>query len=425
MSYLKLFLFFFLAYLACCTFNPEATDNCTLLVENTYQKGYHTHVNAMSGVGKFETELDTMVMQFIHQWAIEGASMCILKDGKILYAKGYGWADKERGFEMQPYHRLRMASVSKLFTAVAVMKLVEAKKLSLDSKLFGKNGILKSYKDFYIGDTLAYQITVEHLLTHAGGWRNQLRTDPMFAPVAVAKALKIHTAPTFEQTLRFMLAQKGMFRPGEFVDYSNFGYTLLGEVIREITGKPFERYLQEDVLHPMQISRVAIGKNTYETRLPNETRYYTHPKEALKPSIYTLVDSVSAVYEGNNTEALGGAGGLIASPLDIANFVLHIDGFATVKDHLSLPTLSRMTTTVGEDSTQQRLIGWKHADADKWWRTGNLSSTSASVTCKRDGYIWVFITNTGSWRGPFFVYEIEGLMRRFIAKMNARKKVDF
>lgn len=416
-------LFLLLFFITTCAPKQES-GNHTLLAKNIYQKGYHKRVNATSGVGKKEAELDTMVMQFIRQWQIEGASMCLLKDGKILYAKGYGWADKEKGIEMQPYHRLRMASVSKLFTAVAVMKLVEAGKLLLDSKIFGKDGILQAYKHLPIADTLAYQITVEHLLTHSGGWRNQLRTDPMFAPVAVAKALKLASAPSFEQTLGFMLSQRGMFRPGEFVDYSNFGYTLLGEVVREVAGKPYQKYLQEDVLLPMGIERLAVGKNSYEARLPHETRYYAHPKEPLKPSIYTLKDSVSAVYEGNNTEALGGAGGLIASPLDIAQFVLHVDGLSFVPDHLETATLSRMTNTVGKDSTKQRLIGWKHADAEKWWRTGNLSSTSASVTAKRDGYTWVFITNTGSWRGPFFVYEIEGLMRRFLAQFNKLTQIE-
>jgi CubicO group peptidase (beta-lactamase class C family) len=415
----KITVFFCLifGFLACQTI-LEPAGNSTLLAENFYTKSYHPNVNAYSYVGK-EGELDSMVVDFIRQWAIEGASMCLLKDGNVLYAKGYGWADKEKGIAMQPYHRLRIASVSKLFTAVAIMKLVEQGKLSLDSKVFGEKGILKSYRYLPIADTLAYQITVEHLLTHSAGWRNQLRTDPMFAPVAVAKAMKLETAPNFETTLRFMLSQRGMFRPGEFVDYSNFGYTLLGEVVRDVAGKPFEKFLQEDILKPMGVERIAIGKNTYEERLPHETRYYTHPKESRKLSIYNFSDSASAVYEGNNTQALAGAGGLIASPLDIAQFVLHIDGLPPVADILSPATLQRMTTTVSEDSTKQRLIGWKHADAEKWWRTGNLSSTSSSVTCRRDGYTWVFVTNTGSWRGPFFVYEIEGLMRRFLRKYNA------
>jgi CubicO group peptidase (beta-lactamase class C family) len=414
------FLLFFLPIfcLTYFTLPTEPAGKATFLADNFYQKSYHFQVNALSGVGELETILDTMAMQFIHQWQIEGASMCLLKDGKVLYAKGYGWADKEKGIKMQPYHRLRMASVSKLFTAVAIMKLVEQGKISLDSKVFEKNGVLQSYKDLPIADTLAYQITVEHLLTHSAGWRNQLRSDPMFVPVSVAKVLEIAKPPTFAETLRFMLSQRGMFRPGEFVDYSNFGYTILGEIVREVAGKSIEKYLKEDIL----VQDLAVSKNTYQEKLPFETRYYTHPKEALKPSIYSFSDSASAVYEGNNTEALGGAGGLIASPLEIARFVLKIDGFDNVPDILSPKTLERMTTVVGKDSTQQRLIGWKHADAEKWWRTGNLSSTCASVTCRRDGYVWVFITNTGSWRGPFFVYEIEGFMRRFLQKLHTSTK---
>ncbi len=418
---MRIFLFIYIVlWLSSCNSPQDSTANATLLGENFYTKSYNPIVNGYSGSEKTAL-LDSMVMQFIHQWQIEGASMCILKDGEVLYAKGYGWADHEREIPMQPYHRMRIASVSKLFTAVGIMKLVEAGKLRLDNKIFGATGVLQTYRHLPIADTLAYKITVEHLLTHTGGWRNQLRTDPMFAPVAVAKAMHLEKAPSFETTLRFMLAQKGMFEPGSLADYSNFGYTLLGEVIKEVAGKSYEAYMTQDILAQMQISHMAIGKNRYEDRLPYETRYYTHTKEALKPSIYNFKDSASAVYEGNDTYALGGAGGWIASPLDVARFVLHIDGLNPVPDILELKSINRMTTTLSRDSTKQMLIGWKHADAEKWWRTGNLSSTSASVTCRHDGYVWVFLTNTGSWRGPFFVYEIEGLMRRFLQKLTVKK----
>jgi len=417
MQFLKYYFFITALLLFTACISPEVISyNDSILTDNFYKKGYRTCTNGYSHHAK-SVELDTMVMQFIHQWQIEGASLCLLKDGELLYAKGYGWADKEERIEMQAYHRMRIASVSKLFTAVGIMKLIEEGKLSLDSKVFGKKGVLKSYKHLPIADTLAYKITIEHLLTHTGGWRNQLRTDPMFAPVAVAKAMNLNSSPNFETTLRFMLAQRGMFTPGSLADYSNFGYTLLGEIIKDVTGKNYEAYMTQNILAPMNVTQMAIGKNRYIDRLPYETRYYAHAKEALKPSIYNFKDSALAVYEGNDTYSLGGAGGWIASPMDIAKFVLHIDGLRPVPDILQQKTLERMTTTLGKDSTKQMLIGWRHADAEKWWRTGNLSSTSSSVTRRHDGYVWVFLTNTGSWRGPFFVYEIEGLMKRFLQKM--------
>ena len=76
------------------------------------------------------------------KWTIEGASVAIAKDGKLVYARGFGYADTAAGIETQPYSKFRIASISKLVTAVAIMKLQEEGKLSLDDKVFGPEGIL-------------------------------------------------------------------------------------------------------------------------------------------------------------------------------------------------------------------------------------------------------------------------------------------
>jgi CubicO group peptidase (beta-lactamase class C family) len=174
----------------------------------------------------------------------------------------------------------------------------------------------------------------------------------------------------------------------------------------------YEKYMQEQILRPAAITQMRIGKNRYKERFPHEAKYYSHRKATQNYNIYNPKDSADRAYEGTNTELLSSAGGWIASATDIAKFVTTTDGFQTVPDILKKETITRMTTPVAKDSTQQRLIGWKQVDEEKWWRTGSLESTSISVTRRHDGFTWVFITNTGSWRGPFFVYEIEGLMRR-------------
>jgi CubicO group peptidase (beta-lactamase class C family) len=362
--------------------------------------------------------LDSMAQNFIKQWQIQGMTVGVVKDGKLVYAKGFGYAEKERNLKVLPHHLFRIASASKLVTAVAIMKLVEEKKLTLDSKVFGEEGILKKY-NHWIADPILHKVTIRHLLTHTGGWRNYLRTDPMFVPVLVAQAMKVPSPIKFEETIHFMLSQKGHFEPGAFYDYSNFGYCLLGTVIEEITQMPYEDFVRTKVLSPIGANRMRIGKNRYKERFANEVRYYEAEGTPLNISIYNPTDSASRIYEGNNTEALAAAGGWIASSVDMLRLVCAIDGFETKPDILNSSSITEMTYFNPKDSLKQNHhpLGWKQITAEKWWRTGNLSSTNISLTRRNDGYSWVLITNTGSWRASFFPYEMEGMMNRAIQKI--------
>lgn len=361
--------------------------------------------------------LDTLAQRFIKQWEITGLSVAVVKEGKLVYAKGFGYADKERNVKMKPHHLLRMASISKLFTATAIMKLVEEGKLSLTDKVFGTQGIIKKYNHLVV-DSLVFKIEIQHLLTHTGGWRNQLRTDPMFVPVKVAEILKIPSPITFDDILRYMLMQKGYFLAGAFYDYSNFGYCVLGEVVAQVSGKPYEKYLQENILLPTGVKRIKIGKNRYKDRFAHESRYYDAKNTSLNLNIYSPKDSASRVYEGNDTQALGAAGGLIATALDIAKFACAIDNFATRPDILKEETIKKMVFPISKtDTLGKRVLGWKQVLPDKWWRTGNLASTSSTLSRRNDGYTWVLVTNTGSWRGPYFPYEMEAMMQKALKEV--------
>ncbi|GAB4126132.1 MAG: hypothetical protein OHK0045_01720 [Raineya sp.] len=359
--------------------------------------------------------IDSMAVAFLKQWDLQGMSIAITKNEELVYAKGFGFADKERNVVAKPHHLFRIASASKLLTAVAIMKLVEEEKFSLESKVFGADGLLKRY-NHWIKDTTMYQITIRHLLTHTAGWRNQLRTDPMFVPVLVAQILNRPSPISFEDTMEFMLSQRGVFKPGSFYDYSNFGYCLLGKVIEEVTGKHYEKYVQEQILAPIGITRMRIGKNRYSERFAHEVKYYTAPHTPQNLSIYNPKDSASRAYEGNNIEVLGAAGGWIASSVDMLKLLTAIDGWDRKKDLLKKKSIEEMTLHQPDSLAISRALGWKQITPEKWWRTGNLASTNISLTRRNDGYAWVAITNTGSWRASFFPYEIEAMMQRAIQK---------
>ncbi len=369
--------------------------------------------NALSEGDEFKV-LNQRMELFLQRWQIQGASLAIVKEGRLVYARGFGYADKEKNILTQPYHQFRIASVSKLFTATALMQLVEQGKLKLSDKVFGKKGILNDSLFQNIADPLALDIEVHHLLKHTAGWRNQLRTDPMFAPLEVAEIMGVVPPPSLESTIQFMLSQTGYFAPGTLYDYSNFGYCVAGKIIEKVSGLPYETYLKKYLLAPIGIERMELGKNRYVDKFPQEVRYYEHQKSEKKRSVYGTGDSVSRTYEATHLEALGAAGGWIATPADLLRLVNVIDGFDEIPDILSPQSIAAMTRALVTDSTQSQLMGWKGVDEEKWWRTGSLVGTSAVLVRQQNGISWAFLTNTDTWRGPYFSYEVAAEIKRLL-----------
>ena len=209
--------------------------------------------------------IDKQVESFIKRWKIQGASMAVTKDERLVYAKGFGIANSETGEEVKPGHLFRIASVSKLITAVAVMKLYEEGKLDLDDKVFGPEGILNdslflSYQDKRIGD-----ISIRHLLNHTAGWSRS--ADPMFSPLYIARKLKVPAPATFEQILQFTLDRDLNYNPGIRYSYSNLGYGILGAVIEQKSGMPYQDYVVMNLLKPLDIHDMHIGKSYYHEKI--------------------------------------------------------------------------------------------------------------------------------------------------------------
>ena len=137
-----------------------------------------TLVNAMSDTSSLEG-FDKYVKDYMTTWGLKGASLSVMRNDSLLFAKGYGMADTN--VPMRPGNILRMASVSKLVTAVGIMILQEREYLSLKDQVFGPGGILDdSLFNAAISDSLYMKITVEDLLRHKGGFSKK-GGDPMFS----------------------------------------------------------------------------------------------------------------------------------------------------------------------------------------------------------------------------------------------------
>ena len=351
--------------------------------------------------------LDNMIERFLRQWEIKGASLAIMKDGQLIYSKGYGYANVEDSIPMDVFHIMRVASVSKLITAAGIMKLVENGKLSLQDKAFGSEGILNDSTVYgNIKDKRTLDITVENLLRHQGGFTTRYG-DPMFNPVTVAKKMNAENPATMETMIQFVLSRRLGFTPGTSTAYSNVGYGILSKIIERVSGQGYEQFIQDSILHPAGCFDMHLGHNVYEDRFPNEVRYYegtdATPIQACNGAD-TLVPRSNG---GNNIEEFYGAGGWVASPTELLLFLAAIDGDDSQPDILSKESVALMTEKV-ENAMP---LGWMSTTSGgDWERSGSMAGTSAMLKRQKDGFSWAFTTNTSNWTGPRFPHKIDNIV---------------
>ncbi len=339
-------------------------------------------------------------------------SLAVTRHDSLLYAKGYGMADAEAGERMTPRNIMRLASASKLVTAIAIMRLKEEGRLRLDSKVFGPDGILNdtAYTNA-INDRRLFDLTVDHLLQHKGGF-GMGAGDPMFNTKDIIATRGLDEPPTNEELVSIVLPRRIAFTPGQGFRYSNFGYMLLSLVIEKVTGESYWDYVSRDVLHPAGCYGFRPATNYYADRHSDEVRYYG-PDTVAVDEWNGSGRMVERVYGGSNVNGLVGAGGWLASASDLARLVASVDKYPHVKNILTGESIDSLTAYAKDD---RRSRGWSEVDEHgKWRRTGTLSSTHTLVERFPNGECWVLITNSGVWTGHNFSREMTGLVSRLRA----------
>jgi CubicO group peptidase (beta-lactamase class C family) len=195
----------------------------------------------------FETFLDALIPSQLRNRNIAGAVVSVVKDGQVLFQKGYGYADVEEKKPVLADQTLfRPGSISKLFTATAVMQLVEQGKLDLDRDV-------NDYLDFSIPKTYPEPVTLRQLLTHTGGFQETLKN------LFVAHETDIKPLRTY--LVNEMPAR--IFPPGKIPSYSNYGFTLAGYIVERVSGEKFEHYIEDHILKPL-----GMNNSTFDQPLP-------------------------------------------------------------------------------------------------------------------------------------------------------------
>jgi CubicO group peptidase (beta-lactamase class C family) len=346
---------------------------------------------------------DETMQQFMSRWGVLGASVALSKDGKLVYERAFGYADVARTVPLQPYHLLRVASVSKSVTALAIMKLMEEGQLSLTHKVFGPEGYLNAPAYIQeIKDPRLYQVTVQNLLEHTGGWDRTIGCDgyggcdPIDFPTHVAEVMHAPNPVGDSTIIRYMLRQGLNFAPGTRYAYSNIGYLVLGKVLEAVTHQCYETWVQQHVLAPSGVHEAHLGHNLPTARYERESDYQSAYRML---SCYNTGEQVPAAYGGFQVEAMSAHGGWLFSARDLVRLVLAADGFASRPDLLSAATLRTMVQP--SDASSSYAKGWM-VDGSSWWHSGLLDGTASLVVRTASGYSWAILLNTSTNSAQFW-----------------------
>ncbi|MFI3282919.1 MAG: serine hydrolase domain-containing protein [Rikenellaceae bacterium] len=354
---------------------------------------------------------DKDIEAFMRRWEFTGASFALMRNDSLIYAKGYGFADKESSIECEVNHVFRIASASKLITATAIMKLAEEGKLSLTDQVFGEEGILCDSIFLDLKYSNLKQITVDHLLRHTSGFSSP-HGDPAFANQTISRVMDKPLPLSVDDMVVYATQNRLRSRPGGSYDYSNLGYIILGRIIEQVTGVSYEEYVQNSILAPIGCYDMFIGRNFSHHKAPNEVRYY-EVKEAGPVEAYDGSGVMTMKSDGgNNVTLLSSAGGWVASPVELLRFVAAVDGCGS-KEHI----LSDKTVDIMTNKKYGRSIGWASTSKGVWLRSGSMAGTSALIKKQSNGYTWVFVVNNSAWIGPNISKYISSRITAAISKV--------
>lgn len=336
-------------------------------------------------------QLDDLLVGTLHSLGmIGGISAAISKDGKLVYARGVGYADAPSQAPFAPDALGRIASISKTVTMAAVLHLVEGGQLGLDDKLLDR---LPAYASTTLLDSRLADITLRQVLSHTSGLAPSGDADPMFLNVAIAVSLGIPSPPTCEETFRWSLTGRRLwFAPGTGFAYSNLGFCALSLVVEQATGQGYQAYVRDTVLAPMGIHDMRFAASHRADRAPGEVTYASPWYGA---SVFPGDPaSVPVQYGGYSLPALAGGGAWIGSVIDLTRFLNGLEGRGQAP-FLSASSLTAATTEQWADSAYGLAVDFFDAAGTRWWgHSGGLGGSRSLAYRSDTGWAFSILFNS-------------------------------
>lgn len=229
--------------------------------------------------------IDDLVNKYYDYGQFNGSIM-VSENGKVILSKGYGFAEMEWKIQNTPDTKFRLASVSKQFTAMLIMQLVEKGQISLDGKI-------SDYLPYYRKD-IGEIVTIQQLLTHTSGIFNYTN-DPKVMQTKVRDQMSV------QELVEELCSRELDFEPGTKYNYSNSGYVILGAIIEEVTGKKYEDVLQDNIFIPLNMTNSGYDHNS--EIIENRASGYDKTMEGFSHSRYidmSIPFSAGALYSTVN-----------------------------------------------------------------------------------------------------------------------------
>jgi CubicO group peptidase (beta-lactamase class C family) len=234
--------------------------------------------------------VDGIVPLEIERGDIAGAVVTIVKDGKVFFARGYGYSDMEKKQPVSAEQTMfRVGSVSKLFTWTSVMQLQEQGKINLDDDV-------NKYIDFNIAHTFGRPVTIRNLMTHTPGFEEKLKD--LFGPGIPFISLREYVITHVPEQI---------FPPGTVPAYSNYGAALAGYIVQRVSGQPFDGYVAENIFKPLDMKHSTFDQPLPDSLKPLMSQGYIKASDGPKP--FEIVIAAPA-------------GSLASSGVDMAHFMI-------------------------------------------------------------------------------------------------------
>jgi N-acyl-D-amino-acid deacylase len=370
-------------------------------------------------------QVDSTVLGLMTKYSCPGAQLAITYKGRLVLARGYGMADIDSGTPVQPDSRMRVASLSKFVTAIAVMTLVQENRISLDTPAFALIPQFTPLPGATVDPRLK-TITVQQLLHHTGGWDRSVSGDPLFNSDGISAAAGTPPPASADTIIRYMLGQPLDFNPGTKYAYSNFGYCVLGRIIETVSGQSYGDYVQSAVFAPAGIARAILGQSLEANRAPGEVTYYDYPGAPLANSVFPPTSAlVPQPYGSFYLEAADSCGAWVMNTIDYVRLWAAIDG-TKLPEPLSSSSvaalIARPTQPVSANLTAYYAMGLEAFPAyddtltgATFWHSGGIPGTSTYEFHLFTGWTFALFFNTQPLALSRFVTDIENGLENEIA----------
>ena len=335
---------------------------------------------------ELEAFLDGLMAEHMEELHIAGAAVAVVKDGELFFAKGYGYADLETGTPVDSDQTIfSIGSLSKLVTWTAVMQLIEQGKVEINTDI---NTYLK---EIQIPDTFPEPITIAHLMTHTTGFE-ELATGRF--PLEIESVLPLDVNIAERRPARVRL-------PGTTLGYSNYGASLAGFIVQEVSGMPYEQYVEDNIFEPLGMTRSTFRQPPPPALADDQAVGYVYDQGNYRPRQEWMQGSP--------------AGAMVSTATDMSRFMIaHLqDGRFEEARILQESTAQEM----------HRLQFSKHPKADGWtygfmatevngeriiWHCGSIGVFRSAMILLPERDLGLFVSFNGAG------VESRELMRTFV-----------